>query len=151
MSNEAPYQVNLKTPKGSLLNLRAWDEQQLDTILDGLEVRMQRILQLEDTIDELHKLSSNPAAQAIQTLQNAGLVSTPPVSVAPAQPIGNQWGAGTQGAAAQAPAPAGSPVCDHGLPMRFVAAGISKAGKPYKAFYACPNARESACNKKVAA
>ncbi len=63
MSNEAPYQVNLKTPKGSLLNLRAWDEQQLDTILDGLEVRMQRILQLEETIDELHKLSSNPAAQ----------------------------------------------------------------------------------------
>ena len=150
MSNEAPYQVNLKTPKGSLLNLRAWDEQQLDTVLDGLEVRMQRILQLEETIDELHKLSSNPAAQAIQTLQNAGLN---PVPVAPAQPIGNQWGAGTQGAAAQAPtpAPAGSPVCDHGLPMRFVAAGISKAGKPYKAFYACPNARESACNKKVAA
>ncbi len=87
MSNEAPYQVNLKTPKGSLLNLRAWDEQQLDTILDGLEVRMQRILQLEETIDELHKLSSNPAAQAIQTLQNAGLN---PVPVAPAQPIGNQ-------------------------------------------------------------
>ncbi len=109
---------------------------------------MQRILQLEDTIDELHKLSSNPAAQAIQNLQNAGLN---PVPVAPAQPIGNQWGAGTQGAAAQAPAPAGSPVCDHGLPMRFVAAGISKAGKPYKACYACPNARESACNKKVAA
>jgi len=145
MSNEAPYQVNLKTPKGSLLNLRAWDEQQLDTILDGLEVRMQRILQLEETVEELHKLSSNPAAQAIQTLQNAGLN---PVPVKPVEPIGNQWGAGTQGAAAQAPA---SPVCDHGLPMRFVAAGISKAGKPYKAFYACPNARESACNKKVAA
>jgi hypothetical protein len=148
MSNEAPYQVNLKTPKGSLLNLRAWDEQQLDTILDGLEVRMQRILQLEETVEELHKLSSNPAAQAIQTLQNAGLN---PVPVKQVEPIGNQWGAGTQGAAAQAPAPAGSPVCDHGLPMRFVAAGISKAGKPYKAFYACPNARESACNKKVAA
>jgi len=148
MSNEAPYQVNLKTPKGSLLNLRAWDEQQLDTILDGLEVRMQRILQLEETVEELHKLSSNPAAQAIQTLQNAGLN---PVPVKPVEPIGNQWGAGTQGAALQAPAPTGSPVCDHGLPMRFVAAGISKAGKPYKAFYACPNARESACNKKVAA
>ena len=147
-SNEAPYQVNIKTPKGSLLNLRAWDEQQLDTILDGLEVRMQRILQLEITVEELNKLNSNPAAQAIQTLQNAGLN---PVPVTPAQPIGNQWGAGTQGAAAQAPAPAGSPVCDHGLPMRFVAAGISKAGKPYKAFYACPNARESACNKKVPA
>lgn len=148
MSNEAPYQVNLKTPKGSLLNLRAWDEQQLDTILDGLEVRMQRILQLEETIEELHKLSSTPnAAQAIQNLQNAGLN---PVPVTPAQPIGNQWGANTIGAAAQ-PAPANAPVCDHGLPMRFVAAGISKAGKPYKAFYACPNARESACNKKVAA
>ena len=138
MSNEAPYQVNLKTPKGSLLNLRAWDEQQLDTILDGLEVRMQRILQLEETIEELHKLSSNPAAQAIQTLQNAGFN---PVPVTPAQVM----------PAATPPAPAGSPVCDHGLPMRFVAAGISKAGKPYKAFYACPNARESACNKKVAA
>lgn len=139
MSNEAPYQVNLKTPKGSLLNLRAWDEQQLDTILDGLEVRMQRILQLEDTIEELHKLSSAPnAAQAIQNLQNAGF-NPVPVTPAPSMP------------APQAVAPTGSPVCDHGLPMRFVAAGISKAGKPYKAFYACPNARESACNKKVAA
>jgi hypothetical protein len=138
MSNEAPYQVNLKTPKGSLLNLRAWDEQQLDTILDGLEVRVQRILQLEDTIDELHKLSSNPAAQAIQNLQNAGFN---PVPVTPTP----------MPAAVPNAAPAGSPVCDHGLPMRFVAAGISKAGKPYKAFYACPNARESACNKKVAA
>jgi len=139
MSNEAPYQVNLKTPKGSLLNLRAWDEQQLDTILDGLEVRMQRILQLEDTIEELHKLSSAPnTAQAIQNLQNAGFN---PVQVTPAPSM----------PAPQGVAPAGSPVCDHGLPMRFVAAGISKAGKPYKAFYACPNARETACNKKVAA
>lgn len=134
-SNEAPYQVNIKTPKGSLLNLRAWDEQQLDTILDGLEVRMQRILQLENTVEELHKLNSNPAVQAIQTLQNAGF-NPVPITPAPVMP---------------SPVPTGSPVCDHGLPMRFVAAGISKAGKPYKAFYACPNARESACNKKVAA
>lgn len=146
MSNEAPYQVNLKTPKGSLLNLRAWDEQQLDTILDGLEVRMQRILQLEETIDELHKLSSNPAAQAIQTLQNAGLN---PVPVAPAQPIGNQWGPNTIGQQSTQPAQ-NAAGCDCGMAMRFVPAGISKAGKPYKAFYACPKPREQACNKKVA-
>lgn len=149
-SNEAPYQVNIKTPKGSLLNLRAWDEQQLDTILDGLEVRMQRILQLETTVEELNKLNSNPAAQAIQTLQNAGLN---PQVVAPS-PAPNQWATNQWASETPAPvkaAPAGGPACDHGLPMRFVAAGISKAGKPYKAFYACPNARESACNKKVPA
>jgi hypothetical protein len=144
MSNEAPYQVNLKTPKGSLLNLRAWDEQQLDTILDGLEVRMQRILQLENTVDELNKLNNNPAAQAIQTLQNAGF--NPQVVAPPAPNPVDTWGPNTIGSqTTQA-----GPVCEHGLPMRFVAAGISKAGKPYKAFYACPNARESACNKKVA-
>ena len=139
-SNEAPYQVNLKTPKGSLLNLRAWDEAQLDTILDGLEVRVQRILQLEDTIEELHKLGNAPITtqQAVQNLTNAGLIANPPVVLATA-PI------------PAAPASAGSPVCDHGLPMRFVAAGISKAGKPYKAFYACANPREQACQKKVSA
>lgn len=138
-SNEAPYQVNLKTPKGSLLNLRAWDEAQLDQILDGLEVRVNRILQLEITIDELNRLNSAPVTtqQAVQNLQNAGFN---PVPVVPVQPM-----------PAPVSAPAGQPTCDHGLPMRFVAAGISKAGKPYKAFYACPNQREQACNKKVPA
>jgi hypothetical protein len=33
--------------------------------------------------------------------------------------------------------------------MRFVPAGISKAGKPYKSFYACAQPRESACNAKA--
>lgn len=142
MSNEALYQINLKTPRGSLLNLRAWDDAQLDAILDGLTIRITRILQLEEIIEDEHKLMTNAApaptaTQAIQNLQNAGLIANPPVVVA-ATPVA-------------APASAGTPTCDHGLPMRFVAAGISKAGKPYKAFYACPNARESACNKKVSA
>jgi hypothetical protein len=147
MSNEAPYQVNLKTPKGSLLNLRAWDEQQLDTILDGLEVRMQRILQLENTVDELNKLNNNPAAQAIQTLQNAGF--NPQVVAPPAPNPVDTWGPNTIGQQSTQPAQ-NAAGCDCGMAMRFVPAGISKAGKPYKAFYACPKPREQACNKKVA-
>lgn len=60
--------------------------------------------------------------------------------------------------AAQQPAPqrptptqAGSePLCDCGLPMKLIPAGVSKAtGKPYKGFYACSQPREVQCGKKI--
>jgi len=108
-SNEAPFQINLKTPGG-----------------------IGNIVALEQTVTALGALS------------NAGLNP---------QPVAQQQHYATQTAAPAASAPVpvgmgGTPNCDHGLAMRLVPAGISKAGKPYKSFYACAQPRESACSAK---
>ena len=138
---EALYQINVKTPKGSLLNIRATSDAELDAALDGLTLRIAAIADLESTID------------AICALTNGGLkpevVSHTPVAVvAPSYP-----------APVAAPAPAGYtptravPECScGGGTMRHVPAGIAKAtGRPYKAFYACPKPQGQACQNKVPA
>ena len=138
MSNEAPFQINLKTPGGTLLNIRAWTEQELDIYIDALQLRIPDIQTLEQVVN-----SGGAANAAVANLQAAGL--NPQPVAAPAAPAHNY-----------APAPiapviatGATPNCDHGAPMRFVPAGISKAGKPYKSFYACAQPRESACNAKA--
>ena len=40
MRNEAPFQINLKTPGGTLLNIRAWTEQELHIYIDALQLRI---------------------------------------------------------------------------------------------------------------
>jgi hypothetical protein len=138
MSNEAPFQINLKTPAGTLLNIRAWTEQELDIYIDALQLRIPDIQTLEQVVN-----SGGVANAAIANLQAAGL--NPQPVAAPAAPVHNY--------APTPPAPtsvAGAiPNCAHGTPMRFVPAGISKVGKPYKSFYACAQPRESACNDKA--
>jgi hypothetical protein len=135
-SNEAPFQINLKTPGGTLLNIRAWTEQELDIYIDAMKLRAPDIKELEEVINASGQLNA-----AVNNLQAAGLNPTP---VAPPAPPAHNY------APAPAAAPvAGTPVCSHGTPMRFVPAGISKAGKPYKSFYACAQPRESACNDKA--
>jgi hypothetical protein len=138
MSNEAPFQINLKTPGGTLLNIRAWTEQELDIYIDALQLRIPDIQTLEQVVN-----SGGAANAAIANLQSAGL--NPQPVAAPAAPAHNY----APTPPAPAPAAGASPNCDHGMPMRFVPAGISKAGKPYKSFYACAQPRESACNAKA--
>ena len=138
MSNEAPFQINLKTPGGTLLNLRAWTEQELDIYIDALQLRIPDIQALEQVVN-----AGGAANAAIANLQSAGL--NPQPVAAPAAPAHNY----APTPPAPAPAAGASPNCDHGMPMRFVPAGISKAGKPYKSFYACAQPRESACNAKA--
>jgi hypothetical protein len=137
-SNEAPFQINLKTPGGTLLNLRAWTEQELDIYIDALQLRIPDIQALEQVVN-----AGGAANAAIANLQSAGL--NPQPVAAPAAPAHNY----APTPPAPAPAAGASPNCDHGMPMRFVPAGISKAGKPYKSFYACAQPRESACNAKA--
>jgi hypothetical protein len=132
MSNEAPYQANFKTPKGSLLNIRAWSEAELDQALDALLTRVGLINDVELAID------------AVCNIQQGGLkvLDTKLGAPAPAQ--------SAPMAGYTPPAPAGSaPMCEHNEPMRYVPAGISKAGKPYKGFYACARQRAEACNSKA--
>lgn len=138
MSNEAPFQINLKTPGGTLLNLRAWTEQELDIYIDALQLRIPDIQALEQVVN-----AGGATNAAVANLQAAGL--NPQPVAAPAAPAHNY----APTPPAPAPAAGASPNCDHGMPMRFVPAGISKAGKPYKSFYACAQPRESACNAKA--
>jgi hypothetical protein len=138
MSNEAPFQINLKTPAGTLLNIRAWTEQELDIYIDALQLRIPDIQTLEQVVN-----AGGVANAAVANLQAAGL--NPQPVAAPAAPIHNYAPAPI----APAPTAGATPNCDHGTPMRFVPAGISKAGKPYKSFYACAQPRESACSAKA--
>lgn len=138
MSNEAPFQINLKTPGGTLLNIRAWTEQELDIYIDALQLRIPDIQTLEQVVN-----NGGAANAAVANLQAAGL--NPQPVAAPAAPAHNY----APTPPAPAPAAGASPNCDHGMPMRFVPAGISKAGKAYKSFYACAQPRESACSAKA--
>lgn len=134
MSNEAPYQANFKTPKGSLLNIRAWSEPELDQALDAILQRVSVINDVELAIDAVCAIQSGGLK-----VQAVGTQSTPMPSSAPVPATGYT-----------PPAPTGAaPLCEHGEPMRFVPAGISKAGKPYKGFYACARQRAEACAAKA--
>ena len=73
------------------------------------------------------------------------VATTPAASPAAAQPTAQ---ASVPGPAAPAPAAApAAPMCDHGLPARHVPGGISKkTNRPYPAFYACAQPRETQCS-----
>jgi hypothetical protein len=126
MSNEAPYQINFKTPKGSLINLRAWSELEFDQGMDALLTRINTVNDIELAID------------AICTVNGGGLKVASVTTMNPAPVV--------TGGAPQAD---NAPLCEHQQPMRYVPAGISKAGKPYKGFYACSMPREQACKAKA--
>lgn len=133
--NEALYQVNVKTPKGTLLNIRATSDAELDAALDGLTLRISAIADLESSIEAICALSNGGFKPEV-------VGHTPVAATAPSYP---------------APAgykPAGQlPDCTcGGGAMRHVPAGIAKStGRPYKAFYACPKPQGQACNNKVPA
>ena len=140
---EPLYQINVKTPKGSLLNIRATSDAELDAALDGLTLRIAAVADLEATID------------AICALTNGGIKTeivshTPVAAVAPSYPA-PEW-ALPQTPAGYAPARAIPDCTCGGGQMRQVPAGIAKAtGRPYKAFYACPKPQGQSCQNKVPA
>jgi hypothetical protein len=130
---EPLYQINVKTPRGSLLNIRASSDMELDQALDGLSVRINAIADLEQSIEAICALADAGLKPTVISTQPSAPVAVAPITAAPVAPA------------------AGGVGCDCGIPMRLVPAGISKAGKPYKAFYACAKPREQACQKKVSA
>lgn len=137
---ESLYQVNVKTPKGTLLNIRATSDAELDAALDGLTLRIASIADLESTID------------AICALTNGG-IKTEIVSHTPVAAVAPSYPAPAQAAPAGYTPARAVPDCScGGGQMRHVPAGIAKAtGRPYKAFYACPKPVGQACQNKVPA
>ena len=139
MSTEAAIQINFKTKKdGMLINLRANDALELDTLLDGVTQRLAALVDLEKTVEAMAAPVSGAqaAANIAAAFPGATVVATTPAPVA-----------------GYKPASAGAPECTCGAgPMRLVPAGIAKAtGRPYKGFYACPKPQGQSCPNKVPA
>jgi len=133
-SNEtAPLQINWKTKRdGMLINIRANDAIELDTLLDVITQRLSVLIDLEQTTESM-----------------AAPAPTVPTAVANAFPTAQVVSAPT----GYKPAPTGAPECScGGGAMAYIAAGISKStGRPYKAFYRCPKPQASQCQNKVSA
>jgi hypothetical protein len=145
MSQDSPIQINFKTKKdGMLINLRASNGEELDTLIDAVTQRLATLVDLERTVEHMAVSSvatiqkAFPGAEVIETSTTpdwnhpAPVAQTPPPAPAGYTP----------------PAPAGAKVCEHGEPMKLVPAGVSKAGKPYKAFYSCARPMNERCNAR---
>lgn len=139
MSNEnTALQINFKTKKdGMLINLRADNAAQLDELIDVVSQRLAALIDLEHSFESA--AHSAGVTQNIATQLGGTVISTT-----------------THAAPAAAPAytpssPVAVPNCTCGAgAMRLVKAGISKTtGKPYRAFYACPQPQGQACNNRV--
>lgn len=132
MANEnAPIQLSWKTKRdGMLINIRANDAQELDTLMDAVTQRLAALVDLEKTTESMSAPSAPavPAAVA-NAFPNAQVVSSPAGYTPTRQAPDCTCGAGQ---------------------MRHVPAGIAKStGRPYKAFYACP--AKPGCPNKVPA
>ena len=145
MSNQnAAIQINFKTKKdGMLINLYATDALELDTLLDVVSQRIAALIDLETTVETMATVKTSfPGAEVI----NQGAAPMP-AHTQPAQ----QYQQPAPVAQGYAPAPTGAaPSCTCGAgPMRLVKAGISKStGKPYRAFYSCPQPQGMQCNNR---
>ncbi len=111
------FQVNIKSPGGTLLNIYAIDAADLSTKLGELEAHAAQIAAIESVFG---------------AVSNAAPISAPPSRQTPANPP-SRTSVTPPGAAAPAGA---APSCAHGA--RTFKSGISKAGKPYK-LWACPS------------
>jgi N-methylhydantoinase B/oxoprolinase/acetone carboxylase alpha subunit len=110
-------QTSFKTPKGTLINVRAMNAATLDVELEAIKELAPAILEAEAAF--------SPASAVPQALQGTAHAAPPA-------------GGGT-------PAPPNAPNCDHGNPAKYIKGGISKAGKPYGAFWACALDRDHQC------
>jgi hypothetical protein len=120
-------QFNFKTPNGGLHNIYATTVPEAIELLDAFRDELVgAIFDVEQKINAAYTIAQTPAPSP----QPQAAVTTPPVT-----------------------APAGDThLCEHGQPMKYIAAGISKStGKPYKAFYACNAPRGQQCNSRVSA
>jgi hypothetical protein len=145
MSQDSPIQINFKTKKdGMLINLRATNGEELDTLIDAVTQRLATLVDLERTVEHM---AVSPVATIQKVFPGAEVVETqtvpdwnhpaPVAQTPPPAPAGYA-----------PPAPAGQKLCEHGEAMKLVPAGVSKAGKPYKAFYSCARPMNERCNAR---
>lgn len=111
-------QASFKTRAGTLINVRAMTVAELDIQIEAMGEIAPTILATEALF----------IPQGVPALSAVGAVPAGPPTTA---------GGGE---------PTNAPSCQHGQPAKYVKGGISKAGKPYGAFWACAQPRESQCN-----
>lgn len=111
-------QASFKTRAGTLINVRAMTVAELDVQIEAMGEIAPTIL----------------ATEALFIPQGVAALSA--VGGHPAAPPSTAGGG----------APTNAPNCQCGNPAKYVKGGISKAGKPYSAFWACNSPRESQCN-----
>jgi hypothetical protein len=125
-------QVSLKTPRGALINVRGKDLDELTFNLAGIKGMAQEILEAEAELFGGDRLGTQPMPPALS------MVGAQPVQQGPAP----SWVPQPQNLQQQPNAP----MCQHNMPAKYVQGGISKTGRPYKAFWACAMPREQQCS-----
>lgn len=134
-----------------LINLRAANGAELDALIDAVTERLAALVDLERTAEHMAVSSvatiqkAFPGAEVVEVSTNAPA----PTSA----PDWNNFASAAPVAQTPPPVPAGyqpppAKLCEHGEPMKLVPAGVSKAGKPYKAFYSCARPMDSRCNAR---
>lgn len=114
------FQFNFKDPAGNLHNVYATNGAEAVELLDVFE---------SDILPKLFEVQSKITATSVVA------VATAPAVTPTASP------------SAPRTSPGDAPTCEHGLSAKFVPAGISKkTGKPFRAFYTCPQPRGSECS-----
>lgn len=109
--------------------------------------------------NDLHNIYASNGAESVELLNTFAEEVLPAIS-AVNQKIRSLAGASHTttsaprgGAPTPATPPAGggdAPLCEHGSPAKLIPAGIAKStGKPYRAFYACAQARGQQCEFKA--
>jgi hypothetical protein len=145
MSQDSPIQINFKTKRdGMLINLRAANGEELDTLIDAITLRLASLIDLERTSEHMAVSSvatiqkAFPGAEVVEVSTVPDWNHPAPVAQTP-PPVPTGY---------TPPAPAGQKLCEHGEAMKLVPAGVSKAGKPYKAFYSCARPMDQRCNAR---
>lgn len=127
--NSAPWllQVSLKSNGQSLINVRGMTKDQVENgLLDIIELA-DKIAEAETAVGAVQMVK---AAMPGTTVQQATAPQAPPAVQPQTQP------------------PA-TPTCDCGLPAKYVQGGVSRAGRPYKPFWACPKPQGQQCRFRV--
>jgi hypothetical protein len=158
-------QASVKTPKGTLINLRADNPAELDQEIAAIMSRVPALLALEQqltaagTVAAALPLAASQPQPAQSAPQDQFNIANPwgPQPPAPGQgPIPFDPGAQAapaypqqaqpQQQQAQSGAPGPAPLCLHNSPAKWVAPGISKStGNAYQGFWACALEKQFQC------
>jgi hypothetical protein len=128
-------QISYKTRLGAMINIRATNA---DDLADGIKTIRDMTEDILDVEATLFGQTAQPAQQVPPALHAIG-----------AQPLQQQPQAPSFVAQPQQQAQpmqqGNAPTCQHGLPAKYVQGGMSKTGRPYRAFWACPLDRDQQC------
>lgn len=115
-------QVSFKNANQSMINVRGNTQEDLEVGLEAIGNITDQIAAVEALLGPLQPVGARVAAPA------SGAPTPPPAGAGPASPS------------------AAAPNCEHNLPAKFVAGGVStRTKRPYTAFWACAQDQAYQC------